>query len=117
MTVSQQDENSIDLGSPSHHAVVRTNWKGHEKRWLLTAFEKKDPSVAGRTMDISSPPAEPESAGGNKHPPPHGGLREEVSSPANKIKPRETKPGGEQTTDDWALLVELGTRLVELPHT
>jgi DNA mismatch repair protein MutS len=83
---AEADDNSIHLDSPTHHAVVRTNWKGQVKRWLLTAFEKKHPSVVGRTMDVSNSPAAPEPAGTTKLPPPHGGLEEQINPNPAAVK-------------------------------
>ena len=56
MAVVSRNENTIQLESDTHHAVVRRNWKGDPKTRLLTAFEKKSPSASGRRMDISGTP-------------------------------------------------------------
>jgi DNA mismatch repair ATPase MutS len=86
---SAEKPNTIHLDSPTHHAVLRTNWKGHVKRWLLTAFEKKGPSVAGRTMDVSSSPEQPEPAGTTQLPPPHDGLEQQIKPNSAAVKPPE----------------------------
>ena len=48
--------NSIQLASENHHAVIKRDWKGDPKTWLLTAFEKNkgiaEPS-AEKTIDVS----------------------------------------------------------------
>jgi hypothetical protein len=36
----QRTENSIQLGNDQYHAVIRRNFKGDPKTWLLTAFER-----------------------------------------------------------------------------
>lgn len=46
--------NTIQLDSPTHQAVVRRNWKGAPKDWLLTEYAKKEamPSAEGM-IDVS----------------------------------------------------------------
>jgi hypothetical protein len=41
MAVESQNENTVQLDSATHHAVVSLNWKGADKKWLLTQLEKK----------------------------------------------------------------------------
>lgn len=59
MRKTAENDNSIQLDSDDYHAVVRLNWQGREKRWLLTAFgkqAKQSPPSAGRTIDASDNP-------------------------------------------------------------
>jgi hypothetical protein len=90
MTAAARNENTVQLDSATHHAVVRRNWKGNPKTWLLTAFEKKQPSLAGRTMDISGTR---EARRDDTAPPPSGGT--------SSMAP--TGEGGkrEKTSDFW----------------
>jgi hypothetical protein len=41
MEVTQSSPNRVRLESPDHHAVVRLDYDGQAKKWLLTAFEKE----------------------------------------------------------------------------
>jgi DNA mismatch repair ATPase MutS len=117
LTKAETTANSIHLDSPTFHAVVRTNWKGLVKRWLLTAFKKKHPSMAGRTMDVSNSPAEPESAGTTKLPPPHDGLKEQLSPNDLAVKPSSIESAGELLHEDTPLplLMELTGQLCDCP--
>ncbi|HEX2949329.1 MAG TPA: zinc-dependent peptidase [Armatimonadota bacterium] len=56
MHVRERTENSIILESSTHDAVVKLDWKGFPKKWLLTAFEKEDSLAAKSTIDVSSEP-------------------------------------------------------------
>lgn len=91
LTKAAEDPNTIQLDSPTHHATLRTNWKGQEKRWLLTAFEKKEPSSASRTMDVAGNPAEAGPAG--RQTPPQQGGTPTVRPAGNERKP-EGSGGG-----------------------
>ncbi len=103
MSVTGITANSVQLDSEHYHALIRLNWKGNPKRWLLTAFEKKDPAQAGRTMDVASAPAEPESAGTTQLPPPQDGSGETLREEAGSVKPANA-------------LSELLTLTTALPH-
>jgi len=103
LPVSSANANTVQLDSEQYHAVVRLNWKGHPKRWLLTAFEKRDPSQAGRTMDVASAPDLPESAGTTQLPPPQGGPDETLREEFGTVKPAN-------------LLSELLCNISALPH-
>jgi hypothetical protein len=50
--------NRIRLGSGDRRqiAVIRLDYDGAAKRWLVTAFEKKSPPATGRSTDISGTP-------------------------------------------------------------
>jgi DNA mismatch repair ATPase MutS len=117
LTKADQNENSVHLDSPTHHAILRTNWKGQAKRWLLTAFEKKHPSVAGRTMDISGSLEEPGSAGMTKLPPPHGGLSQPLPPPPASVKSQLDHADASAFRDEAALplLAELAGQLCDCP--
>ena len=56
MSVTERTDNTIQLESSTHHAVVRLNWKGNEKQWLLTAFEMPSSPAAESRIDFSSKP-------------------------------------------------------------
>jgi len=103
MSVKGITANSVQLDSENYHALIRLNWKGNPKRWLLTAFEKKDPAQAGRTMDVASAPAEPESAGTTQLPPPQDGSGETLREEPGSVKPSNA-------------LSELLTQTTALPH-
>jgi DNA mismatch repair ATPase MutS len=103
MPVSVANENTVQLDSEKYHAVVRLNWKGNPKRWLLTAFEKRDPSQAGRTMDVASAPDWPESAGTTQLPPPQGGSGEKLREGPTRVK-------------SSSMLSQLTTEITALPH-
>ncbi|KAB0670357.1 hypothetical protein F6V30_09395 [Oryzomonas sagensis] len=50
MSVVSRGKNRIRLESNDHQAVVRLDWDGKEKQWLLTEFEKdKEPGTGKRT--------------------------------------------------------------------
>jgi hypothetical protein len=59
MRVVQREGNSVVLDSPSHTSVVKLDWKGKDKRWLLTAYEKGASPYTGRIIDVSSKPEGP----------------------------------------------------------
>jgi hypothetical protein len=44
-----KSKNRINLKSETHRATVRLTWNEQTKRWLLTAFEKKDGMTGTRT--------------------------------------------------------------------
>lgn len=44
MHIVSRSENRIKLESDTHKASVRLTWDNQEKKWLLTAFEKKEAS-------------------------------------------------------------------------
>lgn len=54
--VTSQNENTIQLELGPYRAVVRKNWMGNAQNWLLTAFEKKEGDLAGKTMDTPDAP-------------------------------------------------------------
>lgn len=54
--VKSENENTIQLELGDYSAVLRKNWKGQEKRWLLTSFGRNS-AADGRTIDISAPVA------------------------------------------------------------
>ncbi|MBI4662070.1 MAG: DNA mismatch repair protein MutS [Verrucomicrobia bacterium] len=117
MAPSDSNENTIQLDSATHRAIARTNWKGTAKRWLLTAIEKRDPSVAGRTMDIPSSLAEPGPAGMTQLPPPHGGLAQPIVPPPIPVKPPTGGVTGSVFRNEGMLplLVELAGQLCDCP--
>lgn len=53
---TKQSENSIQLESESHKAVVKLSWLGKEKHWLLTAYEVKKPPIIEKTIDALEAP-------------------------------------------------------------
>lgn len=54
--VKSENENTIQLELGDYSAVLRKNWKGQEKRWLLTSFGRNS-AADGRTIDVSAPVA------------------------------------------------------------
>ena len=53
LTETRRSEQTIFLEDPAHTALVRLNWMGKPKQWLLTAFEKREEPPTGRTIDVS----------------------------------------------------------------
>ncbi|MGN0236829.1 MAG: hypothetical protein ACI4AK_01890, partial [Lepagella sp.] len=52
MRVVMVSENRINLESNTHKAAVRLTWDNNKKKWLLTAFEKKEtPESIDKTTD------------------------------------------------------------------
>lgn len=49
MTVTKRSKNRIVLENTTHRALVRIDWDGQEKTWLLTEYEKKRASGSART--------------------------------------------------------------------
>lgn len=84
MSVRERNDNSVTLESPNHEAVVRLNWFGREKRWLLTAYEKQRPLDAGRTIDVAG---SPEGAAGRQAPPRIDGPETSVPPEGGSVKP------------------------------
>jgi hypothetical protein len=52
--VKSENENTIQLELGDYTAVLRKNYKGEEKRWLLTSFGRNS-AADGRTMDVPAP--------------------------------------------------------------
>jgi N12 class adenine-specific DNA methylase len=79
-----RNENTILLNGNGYSAVIRRNWKGDPKTWLLTAFGKtregEGPS-AGRTIDVSDTHATERQA-----PPPGGSDTSVTPEPAKQPK-------------------------------
>lgn len=69
-TVMDRNSNSIFLESPSHESIIRLNWFGRKKTWLLTAYEKDNAPDAGRMIDV---PSKPEGPADRQAPQPIGG--------------------------------------------
>lgn len=53
MQVTERSPNRVKLQDAEHHAIVRLDWDGKAKTWLLTQF-KKAPGSAGKRTDTSS---------------------------------------------------------------
>lgn len=48
--VRSREKNRMKLESPDHKAVIRLDWNGETKNWLLTAYKKQEsPPTRGRT--------------------------------------------------------------------
>ena len=47
--------NSITFSNGSEYVVLKKEWKGHEKRWIVTAYEKvgKSPSGFGQSIGVT----------------------------------------------------------------
>ena len=59
MHIVSRSENRIKLESDTHQASVRLTWDNQEKKWLLTAFEKKEASEPiDKTTNTDDNPAE-----------------------------------------------------------
>lgn len=57
MSIIQESDNRIKLESATHFAVVSKEFNGEPReKWLLTAFEKKEKSASGGSMDIVPKP-------------------------------------------------------------
>ena len=61
MTVKQRGANRIRLHSQSHEAAVSLDYYGKEKKWLLTAYEKGNPTAIDKTMDTAENPKDVQS--------------------------------------------------------
>lgn len=98
LSVRDRNPNSVILESPGGEAVVRLNWMGKAKRWLLTAFQKNDPSSPGKRIDASVDPVGP--VGRQALPPQVGsrGIIPPSDTPVNENPPPAlstgTKPAG-----------------------
>ena len=53
MTVKKRGTNRIRLHSKTHEAAISLNYYGKEKKWLLTAYEKENPSATDKTMNTA----------------------------------------------------------------
>ncbi len=73
--------NTVQLDSPDHHAAIRLNWFGKEKKWLLTQYEK--PLHAGKTIDASDKPVS--GPGGTTLPPENGSI-DIIGAPEPEVK-------------------------------
>ena len=59
MHIVKRSENRINLESDTHKAAVRLTWNNKKKKWLLTAFEKKEtPESIGKTTDTDDNPSD-----------------------------------------------------------
>ena len=50
MTVKTKGKNRIILESEDHKSAISLNWKGQEKKWLLSAYEKGERGASGTTI-------------------------------------------------------------------
>lgn len=59
MHIVKRSENRINLESDTHKAAVRLTWNKEKKKWLLTAFEKKEtPKSIDKTTDTGDNPTD-----------------------------------------------------------
>ncbi len=59
MHIVKRSRNRINLESDTHKAAVRLTWNDKKKKWLLTAFEKKETSESiGKTTDTDENPSD-----------------------------------------------------------
>lgn len=59
MHIVKRSVNRINLESETHKAAVRLTWNKEKKKWLLTAFEKKETSESiGKTTDTDENPSD-----------------------------------------------------------
>ena len=59
MHIVKRSENRINLESDTHKAAVRLTWNKEKKKWLLTAFEKRETSESiGKTTDTDDNPSD-----------------------------------------------------------
>ena len=57
--IVKRSENRINLESETHKAAVRLTWNKEKKKWLLTAFEKKEtPKSIDKTTDTGDNPTD-----------------------------------------------------------
>jgi hypothetical protein len=52
--IQSENENTIQLELGDYKAILKKNWKGEEKRWLLTSFGRNS-AADGRTIDVPAP--------------------------------------------------------------
>jgi hypothetical protein len=50
MTVKTKGKNRIILESKDHKSAISLNWKGQEKKWLLSAYDKGERGASGTTI-------------------------------------------------------------------
>ena len=50
MTIKNKGKNRIILESKDHKSAISLNWKGQEKKWLLSAYEKGERGASGTTI-------------------------------------------------------------------
>lgn len=59
MRIVKRSENRINLESATHKAAVRLTWNKEKKKWLLTAFEKRETSESiGKMTDTDDNPSD-----------------------------------------------------------
>ena len=59
MHIVTRSDNRINLESDTHKAAVRLTWDKEKKKWLLTAFEKKEtPKSIDKTTDTGDNPTD-----------------------------------------------------------
>lgn len=78
-----ENDNTIQLESPTHHATIRRNWKGDPKVWLLTAFHKRGSQSTERTVDV---PGGPKGLAGRQAPLPDGEPRNTIDQARGEVK-------------------------------
>lgn len=91
--------NTIQLTDGHYHAVIRLNWKGKPKTWLLTEFgpegRRKNGPSAGRTIDVSGTRAT------GRHSSPAGWLPTSIGKKQKRNNPSPGEPEYEQYL--WAV--------------
>lgn len=83
----RRTEHRVWLESPKYEGVVRLDWDGRSKTWLLTAYEKRgeESSARGRT-DV---PGDPTSGGAGGTTPPPGDSNTIVAEGRQPVKGEE----------------------------
>ncbi|GEM_PF-7059576 len=88
MSVKERTSDRIQLESATHKGAVALTYFGKEKRWLLTAYEKKQktetPSAPGKTIDV--PGSFAQGKGGRTAPLPTDRAAENVQREAGNVK-------------------------------
>jgi len=127
LTEVRRSDQTVFLENPQHTALVRLNWMGKEKTWLLTAFEKRgDVPSAERTIDVPGTHAEGRQAPhlGGTAPPlagrtmdipgtPQGARRDDTAPPpsggsASSIEPIGGAVNNPQSDEDPTLQSRTG---------
>ena len=98
MSVASRSANRIRLESPDHMAVVRLDYDGQAKSWLLTAYERK-----GKTPRATEDGQAARGGGTDKLLPPRGDENVPQNGPGSNASPERK----ELVAETDSLLVEL----------
>lgn len=84
-SIKSRGKNRIRLESNEYKAVVRLNWNEKTKNWLLTAFKKLEPPLAGGSTGVSGNL-------GDTHPVSQGDSNKTIPQPPRPVKGKKKEP-------------------------